>query len=448
MGNDNKKVTVSEKVIRLNINDEYDVLYRKDNYNPVCVRRAILDDIISSSVISNNVVKNKFTEKGILCEKGNKEDSSIRKSLQKMREKYRDNILEIRFVPSYICDEKCGYCLARNALEECCQSFSLSWLDKLIEVTNQYLEIHNEAIDTISFTFIGGEPLLDVNWNICKNVVERFKEYYAEKIKVTTRVITNGNRIDKNFLEKNAQYIDEIYLSFDIRGMMNDETEPKQRNRSDAFFDLLDICLYYIQNITIDLKVNRFTNVSIENLVLSELKDRSMKYGNRLNLAASVIVTREEYDPFSQKHVCKYELKNFKKEGCLEVLKGLKLFFGKRFSFWPSLRHCSVYRCKTSTNNTLMVYPSGKISICGKLYTNVTDEVPYIADLNKGSQIDLNKLIDVNLALNDMECMECDYFFVCGGKCPLMANTSCDEEKEYAKMYIELAALCAVEKGQ
>ncbi len=444
---DNKKVMISEKTMRIKVNDEYDVLYRKDNYKPVCIKRTVLDNIILNNSECNSVVKNKLFEKGIISEDGNTEDSSIRESLQLLRENYRDNVLEIRFVPSYICDENCGYCLARKAMDKCYQVFPSEWIDKLIDVVNQYMEIHKGGIDTISFTFIGGEPLLDVNWKICKEVIEKFRTYYGKKIKVLTRVITNGNRIDKVFLENNAQYIDEVYLSYDIRGAINDETEPEQRNCLDAFLFLLDSCLEYVKTVTVDLKVDKFTGVSLDNCNLKELKLRSEKYMDRLVLAASVIVTSEEYDPFSQKHVCKYELKSFKREGCLEVLKKLKVLFGNSFSFWPMLQHCSIYRCKTATNNTLMVYPFGKVSICGKLYTNISDEVPYIVDLNMGTQIDLTKIVDVDLVFNDAECMDCDYFFVCGGKCPLMAETSCDEEIEYAKLYIELAALYAVERS-
>ncbi len=448
MENKNRKVIIADETIRIKINDKYDVLFRKDIYQPICVKRNTLNYILSDKENCNKAVMDKLIEKGLICEEGSeKKGSSIITSLKELRENYCDNILEIRFIPSYLCDENCGYCLARNAMDNCSKIFSISWIENLIDVTNQYLKLHNGDIDTISFTFIGGEPLLDINWNVCKEVLKEFREYFKEKIKITTRIITNGNRIDNGFLDKNSQYIDEIYLSFDIRGKINDETEPVQKKYSDIFMDLLDNCLKYVNTVTVDLKVNSQSNISPDNFILAELRKRSEIYGDKLVIAASVIVTISDYDPYSQKHVCKYELKNFKKDDCLGILKNLKLYFGKHFTFWPMLQHCSIYRCKTATNNTLMVYPSGKVSICGKLYTNISDKVPLVADLSQGSLINKKVLIDSDLVFQDEECMNCDYFFVCGGKCPLMADTSCVEEQEYAKMFIDMAALYAVEKN-
>ncbi len=435
----NEKTKLSRNIVEIPIDDEYEVVYRKDKYNPICVKKSMIENWETC----NPKIIEKFLEKGFLVT-GEDSEADIRSEIKRLRTSYHDNSLEIRMVASYICDEACSYCLAGNAMKNCHDVFKSEWIDGLCDITAFFLRLHEE-IDTISFTLIGGEPLLDVNWNVYKSLIDKFRERFHGK-KVITRVITNGNKLKDQDFRQYLTYIDAVYLSYDIRGQINDSSQPVQRNNDHPFLELLQALLESFSAVTLDFKINEFTAVTKDNTFLDKVKTISNKYGKKLVLAASPIVTMEEYDPYHKKHVGKYDLRELSERNSIKVLRELKEYFGEYFTFWPRLEECSVYRCKTANNHTLMVYPNGKISICGKLYTNTSEKVPVIADLKNGGKINENALINEDAVLNDEECMNCDYYFVCGGKCPLMSNSPCDEEKAIAQLFVREAAKYVIEK--
>ena len=433
------KVFLSKNTVQIPINDGYEIIFRKDKYNPLCVKKTMLENWEQC----NPKVIDKLMQKGILVV-GEDKEPDLPGEINKLRANYHDNVLEIRVVVSYLCDESCSYCLASDAMNRCKEIFLIDWIDNLFGVTDYFIELHND-INIISFTFIGGEPLLSVNWGVYTQLIDSYRKKYSDK-SVITRVISNGNKLKDTNVNGYSAYIDEIYLSFDIRGQIEDLTQPIQRNSYQPFLDLLKLCLDQIGKVTLDFKINEYTIVSNKSPFLEKIKVLSDEYGERLVLAASPIVTFEEYDPYNRKHVGKYDLRELSERNSLVVLKNLKEYFGEFFTFWPRMQECAVYRCKTANNHTLMVYPNGKVSICGKLYANISENVPFIADLKVGSEVDENKLINEDAILLDEECMNCEYYFICGGKCPLVSNSPCGEEKQIAKLFIELAAEYDIEK--
>lgn len=435
----NAKIYLSKNIVEIPIDNEFEVVYRKDKYKPMCVKKSIIENWEKC----NSKVIEKLLEKGILIV-GEDVEADIPNEIRRLRANYHDNTLEIRMVASYLCDEACSYCLAGNAMKNCKDVFDIEWIDNLCDVTSYFLGLHKE-INTISFTFIGGEPLLDVNWNVYKSLLDKFRERFCDN-KVITRVITNGNKLKNRDFSGYLSYIDEIYLSYDIRGHINDQSQPIQRNNDRPFLELLQELLENFSTVTLDFKINEFSTISKDSIFFDRIKTISKKYGKKLVLAASPIVTLEEFDPYHRKHVGKYDLRELSERNSINALRELKEYYGEYFAFWPRMEECAVYRCKSANNHTLMVYPNGKVSICGKLYTNTSGEVPIIADLKNGGKINENMLINEDTILEDDECMNCDYYFVCGGKCPLMSDSTCDEEKIIARLFIEVAAKYEIEK--
>lgn len=441
------KVRLSPNVVRVDLSKNRSGLYHTVEHKYTWVANEALDTILHDGPDQLHIIelRNRLLKSNFLT--SSEFTFDLNANLQRYRkriESVQDAFFEIRFVASYVCDEKCSYCLVSEIAKECDNLFDVRWIHKAIEIIEKAIELSYVPVKGINITLIGGEPLLDINWNINKAFISGIRTHFEKKYPINVRVITNGNRVSHYLLKELKQNcISEMYFSYDMRGEgESDTTQPESRLNREKLIDRINVVLRANIRVILDLKIGKNTVVSETNETLVALRNITQN-DNRLKILASNIVSTQEYDPLQHKHVGRFSLILLKKEGCLSILVELMRFFGDAFIGYPDIRKLYAYRCSVHSRSSLLFYPDGRIVQCGKLYASKNyKELSGLALYNdtdmKKAGIGDSQLLDVVTELCN-ECVKCNLLEVCGGKCPLAKESPCTNEREEAELYIAMA---------
>ena len=302
------------------------------------------------------------------------------------------------------------------------------YLGKLVEA---YKEKNNNKLNKVSVTVIGGEPTLDRNWELTKQFLSELNNYFDEYSHV---LVTNGYGVTPLLLHefKNLGG-NSVYLSYDLREGVKDKTEPESKSDFDKFKELSYLIVDNGVSLTLDFKCNKdsFINEDLKNL-LNDLitKDSS------INIVVSKIINHDEFDVLKSPQCQRYELVDLESENIIPVYNNFMNLYPYNFSY-PQQFELMVYRCTTASMKSLVVFPNGKVSMCGKLYSSDPNKIPYIYDLRtNNNRLDVAKSFCQTI-LDDEECKECDYALICGGKCPFKKG-KCDKERLNVELLLKI----------
>ena len=194
------------------------------------------------------------------------------------------------------CNYKCVFCFA---------NFKELKLHK-----RNYLNIHEgkQLLKLLSnhgsekITFVGGEPLLSP-------YLPKYLQY-SKKLGMLTSIVTNGSKLNQDFLEKNHQYIDMIGISIDSTSDMIEKKLGRGRGHHISHIEKI---IPLIKKYNIKLKVNiTLTKLSInENFseLLIKWEPDKIKVFQVLGLKGendkkivSLQITDQEFQEFIKRH--------------------------------------------------------------------------------------------------------------------------------------------------
>lgn len=429
----NNILKLSQNLNFVDINEKFSICYNKNAFKPILLPNTFKDDYLKGIREINNPGENiikMFVNNyiGFFDEELSKKD--IYDKLKSDFDK-KDATLNVRFIPSYNCDKNCSYCLIQNIRSKMKESFSLDYLGNLKTLLSRYQEISNQNLKNVSVTIIGGEPTLEKNWNITKFFLSEINKYFDKKEHV---LVTNGYGVNDSLLEEFKKLGGKsIYLSYDLRGNIVDDSEPISKSNFEKFKELCDFIVSKGISLSLDFKCNEYSKLTLE---VKTFLDYLIKKDDSINIVISKIISQLEYDVLENPQCQRYELVDLKEEGILPVYYEFMEAYPFNFSY-PRQFEVMIYRCSTASMKSLVVFPSGKVSLCGKLYSSNPDNIPYIYDF-KGNEFDESLAKSYcNSIFDDEECGKCDYHLICGGKCPFKKG-KCDKEKLNVELLLDI----------
>lgn len=429
----NSTLKISQNLKFLDVDEKFSICYNKNAFKPILLPNTFKEDYLKGiREINNpneNIVKmfiNNYI--GFFDKELSKTDIyyKLKEDFDKL-----DATLNVRFIPSYNCDKNCSYCLIQYIRNKMKESFNLNYLDNLKNLLTKYQENSNQKLKNVSVTIIGGEPTLEKNWNITKSFLGEINKYFDRKEHV---LVTNGYGVNNVLLEEFKNLGGKsVYLSYDLRGNVIDDSAPLSKLDFKKFKELCNLIVNNSVSLTLDFKCNEFSEL---NLNLKEFLDDLINIDSSINIVVSKIVSWEEYDVLENPQCQRYELVDLKEENILPIYYDFMEAYPFNFSY-PRQFEIMVYRCSTSSMKSLVVFPNGKVSLCGKLYSSNPDNIPYIYDF-KSNEFDglLAKSYCMSV-FDDEECKECDYHLICGGKCPFKKG-KCDKEKINVELLLDI----------
>lgn len=413
----------------IEINENISLLYNYKIYNLLRVKTSFAKKIVERKgqylEMPDHININKLINaKVLLYENDNKFDykNIYYQNIKKLKGSLP---LSIRFVASYDCNEYCEYCLIKDIRSKKTGYFSisnLSYLDKLMEMVNVLSPV--APFKETNVTLIGGEPTLQKNWSINKSFLDFINaNYYGNN----HTLITNGVNLTTELL---AEFKDrlgkEVYLSYNISGESYKNSEPTQRTDLVVFkklcFNILEMGL----DIIIDLKISPATIKSLDSTFIKVLT-KLVQYDG-IKILCSPIVDMNEYNPLQSGKCDKFDLIVMKQKGLINIYLYLKSIFKEKM-IWPTIDEKMVYRCNTTNLSSLCFYPDGKVTTCGRLYAVSSSNVPIIADLKKKEVYKNVMNSSIYTVMDDEECTNCKYIYICGGKCYFSRDKKCKDEK-------------------
>lgn len=428
----NQVLKLSQNLKFLEVNEKVSICYNKNAFKPVLLPNSVRENYLNGLREINNPDENivkMFTNNyiGFFDKELTKEEiySKLKQDYDK-----KESTLNVRFIPSYNCDKNCSYCLIQNIRGQMKESFDLSYLDNLKNLVDIYKK-STPNLNKVSATIIGGEPTLDKNWDITKKFINELNKYFDKKEHV---LVTNGYGVNESLLKEFKDMGGKsVYLSYDLRGNVMDDSEPESKSNFEKFKSL---CLLVVNNgvsLTVDFKCNKDTKI---NETVKSFLDNLISLDSSINIVASKIVSQKEYDVLESPQCQRYELVDLKEEDILPVYYEFINLYPYNFSY-PRQFEIMIYRCSTVSMKSFVVFPNGKVSLCGKLYSSNPDNIPYIYDF-KTSEFNFELTESFcKTVLDDEECKECEYSLICGGKCPFKKG-KCDKEKINVELLLEI----------
>ena len=317
---------------------------------------------------------------------------------------------------STFCNLACKYCFIENNPNSNQKYTKMSFETAKIAIDKFLAELEkNEIIDS-QIIFYGGEPL--TNFEVVKKAIEYIQNKKKENITLT--IITNGTLLTK----ENIQYLMDkhigIGISLDGPKFINDKNRVFRSSKGSVYDKTMkairllnEMNSSYCVSATVTPEV-----VENEQEVLNWLIDNKIKnvFWNLYHYSTKNNEWEKHYDKMSDFILNSYKI--LKENGIDEekVKEQIEMFLNQTFKF---------HSCGAVGLNQLTIKPNGDVCICqgdSRSYENVVgniikDEIPDILDNPKNN--DWLKMYTID----KKECKYCPAISVCGGGCPLQAES-------------------------
>ena len=158
-------------------------------------------------------------------------------------------------------------------------------------------------------------------------------------------------------------------------------------------------------------------------------------------MGSTTIDSINEYDPIITPHIDpfwrivenKVLLSNFK-----IIVQYLKKYFVSNEEVVYAKK---VAPCKPAVLSSLVIFPDGKMTLCGKAYASTI--YPFIGSIEDESIVFDNGMIQNHIknVFSDEECKDCNKALICGGKCLYNRNNKCQLTNKNWESYIKNSML-------
>ena len=375
--------------------------------------------------------------------KYNKADiEQLENAYNKNFSKLLPNNLNIVLVPSYMCNMKCQYCYESLYSKN---NFCLTnnHIRSIINAIEEYFK--RQHYNYITFTLLGGEPLLDYNIHWFNNF---FMECNNRNLIYDIFCITNGLNLNDLF-DKCSFKISGFQLTIDGDERIHNQRRPSKDKKINSFNRVIGAIDFLVEkNIYLDIRINiDLNNINALGYIINLFYEKQLHINNNVNIYVYPVT----YYPISAKK--NSELEIFKTVLCyLKTLSAEKRFIGLDFhgrEFIDSLLLNKLFIpkfwfCGVSTNQ-LVFDSNGNISACWwgadteAFRIGVFDEKKYTF-----YHWSLEKLHN-RTVMKLHSCKSCKYKYICGTGCAFKAvnrknfdmKGHCSDFYHIIKLYIQ-----------
>lgn len=370
------KLKVTKHLVAIPVNAGHFLVFNKNYGQPLVLPNNffnVLQDMMNKTFelsINESLLFKKFIDAKIVVNQDIALKENIIKCVDNMRGK-EDFLLT--FVPSYHCNFKCDYCLVNQKSQHCKDIISKNLIEKIPSAIEQIMHVSPiYPFKSVNIKILGGEPTLDINWRRVMLLLRLLHKKFELR---NHRLITNGTLLSsdkiQDFMSLGGT---EIQLSFDVRGGTKSINAPQNRENVEDIMKLVTICVEEGVLVTIDLKID---NETLENPNLSKLCEYILdqKLDGRLKIYPSRIINIGEYDPTLNcsciPDSAYYDIKKYD-------LNHVTKFIFKKLPLSTTLDRkfeIQVFPCKPANLSSLLIYPNGDLTLCGKLYASLNPPI-------------------------------------------------------------------------
>lgn len=324
---------------------------------------------------------------------------------------------------STFCNLACKYCFIESSPISSQKYNKMSFDTAKIAIDKFLKELEKNKITESQIIFYGGEPL--TNWDVVKKIIKYVK--YEKKSDITLTIITNGTLLNKEIVQFLMDNNIGIGISIDGPKSINDKNRVfKSGNESvyekamDSIKLLNEMNSSYCVSATVTPDV-----VDNEQEVLDWLIDNKIKnvFWNLYHYSFKTNDWEKHYNEMSDFILKSYKILKENNIGEEKVSEQIEMFLNQTFKF---------HSCGAVGLNQLTIKPNGDVCICqgdSRSYKNVAGNIikdEIIDILNNPINEDWLKMYTID----NKKCKYCPAISVCGGGCPLQAETLFGNRKD------------------
>lgn len=307
---------------------------------------------------------------------------------------YSNNVVSFRILTTNLCNARCFYCYEDTKSNT---FLKLNDAKKLIE----FVEKESHQKDNVSFTWFGGEPLLNYNFidEVYNEIV--FSEHLSKK-KIRSHIITNGSLLNDSIINKmiNLWKVNDIQITLD--GLY------EEHNRRKNYFSINNAFNVTIENIkkliNKNIKIHLRLNYDSENIksLLKLIEYLSIEINSKNNIDIYA------YPLFDIKNKSFNTNEDIKKNDYILREKLIEFGFLK-----PTISKAKNTNCIATSPNGYVINADGKIYRCSMCVGNNDYS---LGDIYSGFQY--NPLyLDWLITKFDKKCTNCNILPMCLGGC-------------------------------
>lgn len=434
---------ITNKLMTLPIDEDFFLIWNQSYGVPILVSRRLYERISllkkreiqakNKSVVPFSSIFIKLLRAKILID--DEEEIQLSDRIKDLRARLvQANTFSLTFIPSYICNFDCEYCLVKEKRKIDVSVITprlidriphaIEWLKKLSPVSSPLKNVHVKLL--------GGEPTYGLNWKLSLHLLHVLGE--KEGIMKRCTLITNGSFLTR---EKIQQFLSfggsDIQLTFDSR--VRSRQFFYKRKDVDLILNIAEKCVDGGISTTIIALVDRnsIRNRKLE-IFLDRAKERDL--ARKIIVKPQRVLSIEKYDP-TRHEQCKYQdfldYELFKQWGVIELIKEK---IPESYRENNNKIELQSFPCLPAQLASLCVFPNGDLTLCGKLYAS--NNPPLIGCLRSEPFINEEEVLHWFRPLDSFaECIKCDFALFCGGKCILNSEKPCLMRKEATKVYLK-----------
>ena len=345
----------------------------------------------------HNDVKKTLIAEGIISK--DKEDLYLYR-LHSNNQLYCEKGITVYIAPTMNCNFSCFYCF--EGKEKCKNIMSLEVEDAIVN----FLEKNSEQ--EIFIIWFGGEPLLGA-----KQIFSIAQKMKDKNIKFNSSMITNGSLLNQSKISQLKKLnLTNIQISLD--GLCEDHDNRRYfKNSKKGSFNIIIKNIRNLLNmtsipVTIQVAIDKTNNSSYSEVLQYFNDEFPIEMNNRrLQVGYNIVQDRTSFD---KKSICNTSSDNF--QNIVDLLN-----LDKRNKRTPVLPK-KAFPCMYRSTSCFAIDDKGDIFKCIEHLGNPDKR---IGNLVSGS-FSLKKLaysIFEKDPFEDIECIECSVFPVCGGGCPI-----------------------------
>lgn len=320
--------------------------------------------------------------------------------LQRQKNRFNNKTLSLTIAPTLACNFNCQYCFEENTNS----IIDDDTIQNIIKFIKQF-----EDITKLDITWYGGEPLL-AQKQISKinNEIKKLGLAYQSKI------VTNGYLINEGVLDL-FKSINLCAIQITLDGLEKTHNNRRRTKHKEGTFKRIIENIELILKDRNDIRINIRSNIDKSNFqeftLLNNYLKEKFKGDPRLKLYPSFV------NNHNQSNSCKSQScfiqRSEKEEFILNQIKENKELIG--FSY-PKLDNSS---CMARKLNSYLIDSLGDLYKCW----HVVGDKKYVVGNINNKTFNEDKIAYYMVGadnLSDDECVECKYFPVCSGGCPLI----------------------------
>ena len=355
--------------------------------------------------------------------------------------------------PTMGCNLRCAYCFEDHDVHKLFDTMTTQQLNTIFAYIEENYKNQKKNNKFAPINVFGGEPLLNMNYNLIKMILQ-----FAKKINVPVSIATNGTTLNLEYLELFKMYREHVSLQFTFDGAKGYHDKKRIYSNGNGTFDC--ICKAIEQTLNSGICVSVRINIHVSSANGIDELEKTFKKRGWLNNPQFYVYAAPVRNYEHDSNI----IKSIKDSQMLDILFKKGLYRTEKSSFIKRIdssvcdivlnlfkesqffgRRLNIPYCHAQSGSHLCFAPNGVITTCIRCASKKEYGVG-ILEKNMIT-IDTNKLnLWKDRSPFDMKkCQKCKFILLCGGGCPYMALKKyndincpvCNDFEETLKIYIK-----------